>query len=461
MRATDRNSVAVFLSVFLATFTVTPLTRDGSFLGVSWLLMIVLSGATMALRRTRLGVGAVLGLQLLVWAGFVLAVGGGLPGDGETWYQHFGGQWVAGIQHMQTQASPMAPNDGVKLIFICVIGLVLIMTDLLVSGLRHPVWAIAPPAAMFLVSAVGLGIDTGIGSFLCLALGYLAILIAEGLNTTQRWTRGLAYDSADGHGTATPVVWRAAGLIGAPALVLAVVLGMVVPTFSLSGLGFGNGPGGDGPLQLTDPTLDLRRNLTQPRDKQVISYTSNKPGGVYLRMASLPQFTSSGWGNVPMQLDPGEQLPQIPGLSAEPTDRRRTTIRVQDFKSEYLPLPFAPRSINAGGNWAYDPQSLVMLSMARGDRAESIRNLTYTVDSVDIAPDVNDLENALAGTPADSLVTAAIPRDLPDSLVKFTQDIIRGKDTPALRAAAIQSYLRSSRFTYTTQALPGSGYRAL
>ena len=49
----------------------------------------------------------------------------------------------------------------------------------------------------------------------------LAILVAEGLNTTSRWTRGLASDSAEGYGTATPVVWRAAAYIGAPALVLA------------------------------------------------------------------------------------------------------------------------------------------------------------------------------------------------------------------------------------------------
>ena len=55
--------------------------------------------------------------------------------------------------------------------------------------------------------------------FACLSLGYLGILVADGLNRTGRWTRGLSRDSADGFGTATPMVWRAAGLIGVPALV--------------------------------------------------------------------------------------------------------------------------------------------------------------------------------------------------------------------------------------------------
>lgn len=461
MRATDRSTLAIVVSVLLASLTLTPLTEDRSFFGLSWLLIAVLGGLTAVLRRAQLGTLTVLGVQLAVWAGFVSVVSAGMPGSGEPWYQHFADELLSGIQHMQNQASPMAPNDGVKLIFVCALGLILIVTDLLVSGLGQPVWAIVPTGLVFLATAVGLTTDTGFFSFLCIGLGYLAILVAEGLNTTARWTRGLSSDSAEGHGTATPVVWRAAGLIGAPALVLTLVLGAILPTLSLSGIGFGTGSGGNGPLQLTDPTLDLRRNLTQPQDKKVIEYTTDKPGGTYLRLASLPQFNSSGWGNVPMQLDPGEVLPQIPGLSSEPSGRRTSTINVLDFKSEYLPLPFAPRSINAAGNWAYDPQSLVMLSMSRGDRAESIRNLTYTVESVDVAPDAEDLAGAVAGTPTDSSITAAIPRDLPEDLVTLSKEVTKGADTAALRAAAIQEYLRGGRFTYSTKALPGSGYRAL
>ena len=107
----------------------------------------------------------------------------------------------------------MDPNDGVKLIFVTVIGMIMIMTDLLVSGVGRPAWAIAPPATLFLVPALGLSTDTGVISFCYIAVGYLAILIAEGLNSTARWTRGLSRDSAEGFGTAMPVVWRAAGYL--------------------------------------------------------------------------------------------------------------------------------------------------------------------------------------------------------------------------------------------------------
>ena len=137
--------------------------------------------------------------------------------------------------------------------------------------------------------------DTGVISFCCIALGYLEILIAEGLNSTARWTRGLSRDSAEGFGTAMPVVWRAAGYLGVSAIIATIVLGFALPTLSLPGMGFGNGPGGNGPLQLTDPTLDLRRNLNQPEDRDVIQYQTTAPGGVYLRLASLPQLSADGW----------------------------------------------------------------------------------------------------------------------------------------------------------------------
>ena len=102
-------------------------------------------------------------------------------------------------------------DAGVKIIFVSVIGVIFVLTDLLVSGLDRPAWGIVPPAAAFVVPALGLGIDTGMAPFACLALGYLGILVADGLNRTGRWTRGLSRDSADGFGTATPMVWRAAG----------------------------------------------------------------------------------------------------------------------------------------------------------------------------------------------------------------------------------------------------------
>jgi transglutaminase-like putative cysteine protease len=463
VRASDRSTIAVMISVMLACFTVIPLTQDSSFIGFSWILIIAIGIASLGLRRAGLAGGAVLTAQIVILALYSLGLSLTLTSPtseiGTPWFEHYPSLWAAGIEHMRTQASPMEPDNGVKLIFVTVIGMIMIMTDLLVSGVGRPAWAIAPPATLFLVPALGLGTDTGVISFCYIAVGYLAILIAEGLNTTARWTRGLSRDSAEGFGTAMPVVWRAAGYLAIPAILATIVLGFALPTLYLPGIGFGNGPGGNGPLQLTDPTLDLRRNLNQPEDREVIEYQTTTPGGVYLRLASLPQLSTNGWSNVQIRLNSGENLPAIPGVSGEPSDRRRTTIKVLDFASQYLPLPYAPRSFDAPGDWRYDANSLIVVNA--GNRAQDLRRLTYTVESADIEPTLSELNKAVVGTPADAAVTAAIPPDLPDNLVQLANRITAKADTAAGKAAAIQAYLRSSEFTYSTDPLPGSGYEAM
>ncbi|HET9304067.1 MAG TPA: transglutaminaseTgpA domain-containing protein, partial [Propionibacteriaceae bacterium] len=259
MRASDRSAIAVTISVMLACFTVIPLTSDGSFIALSWVLIIAIGATSLGLRRIRLTNSAVLSAQIAILLcyslGLSLTLSSATSDFTTRWFEHYPSLWAQGIEHMRTQASPMEPDDGVKLIFVTVIGIIMIMTDLLVSGIGRPAWAIAPPATLFLVPALGLGTDTGVISFCCIAVGYLAILVAEGLNSTARWTRGLSRDSAEGFGTAMPVVWRAAGYLAVPAIIATIVLGFALPTLSLPGFGFGNGPGGSGPLQLTDPTL--------------------------------------------------------------------------------------------------------------------------------------------------------------------------------------------------------------
>jgi transglutaminase-like putative cysteine protease len=458
MRPTDRSGIAVVVSVMLACLTARPLTSDGSFIPMSWLLVLLIGGLSVALRRARVGSAAVLGAQSALLAVFSVGLSLSSPGVGATWYQQYPLLWAAGIEHMRTQASPMDPNDGVRLIFVTVVGVIMIMTELLVSGVGRPAWALAPPATLFLVPALGLGTDTGVFNFLLIAIGYLAILVAEGLNITARWTRGLSRDTADGFGTAAPVVWRAAGSLAGPAVVLTIVLGFLLPTLLLPGIGFGSGPG-SGPLQLTDPTLDLRRNLNQPDDRVVLEYQTEAADGVYLRMASLPRLSSDGWTNVEIQLTPGNQLSDIPGLTAESPELFTTRIQVLDFASQYLPLPYAPRRFSADGEWRFDTNSLVVISADK--RPQGLRQLDYTVQSAAIDPDAAELASATVGTPPDDAITAELPEGLPQSIIDLTRQVTKGIVAPAAKAAAIQTFLRSSRFEYSTERLPGSGYQAL
>lgn len=460
MRATDRSGLAVMFAIFLATFTVLPITSDRMFLGLTWVEIMILGLISIGLRRFRAGGGTVILVQLLLVGLFSVTVSLTMPGMG-AWYANYLDLWTAGTEHMRTQASPMDPHGGVRLMMVTTIGLIFVMTDLLVCGINRPAWAIAPPAALFLIPAIGLGRDTGVINFGCLALGYLAILVAEGLNSSGRWTRGLSRDSAEGFGAAAPVVWRAAGYVCGLAVAATVALGLVLPTISIPGFGVGNGPGGNGPLTLTDPTLDLRRNLTQATDQTVITYETDQQGGVYLRMTSLTSFSGAGWTPVQLKLDPGNNLPPVPGLDQAPDQLRTTRVRIGDFGSQYLPLPYAPRSFETSGEWLHDANSLIVVSNTRARAQDATSNQNYTVTSADVSPSLDGLSTAIAGTPADAAITDEVPDDLPESLIEETKRVIKGAESDAEKASAIQAYLRSSRFTYSTDPQPGTGYRAL
>jgi transglutaminase-like putative cysteine protease len=463
MRSADRYAIAISISMILASFTLGPLTQDRSYLGVSWLLILVINAVGAVSRRTRAGsAGALLGqlaaiVLFAVWSSSVM-IGGASIG----FVDRVAALFSSASEHMQTESAPMTPDAGVKFLFLMSLGAVTVITDLLVVTLRKPALGLAPPLTVFLVPAIGLGTDTGPWAFIWIALGYVGILITDGLNRSAGWTRGLSRDTAGGI-VPGGVVWRAGTYVAVPAIVLALIAASALPTLSLGGWGFGEGNSGSGgPLRLSDPTLDLKRNLTLPANRVVLTYRTNRPGGVYLRMASLPAFSNAGWQNSQLSIEQGNRLPQPPGLT-EPSKDRRTTIQVADFSSEYLPLPFAPRSFDANGRWGYDPNSLVVISSDRNsDREQATRNLSYTVVSRDIDPDASVLNDVISGDPPDASLTTVVPDNLPNNIVRLTERITRDAGSPAAKAAAIQSYLRDpANFTYSTEPRPGSGYQAL
>jgi transglutaminase-like putative cysteine protease len=455
----DRWVTAVTVAVLLASTTLLPLTNDRAYLVLSSILVVILGLLSLVLRRFRVGDVAVLGFQAITLAGFVFAVSLGMPGEGNPFIR-FSRLLAEATTHMQTQAPPMDPHPGVRLLFVAAIGLIMALTDVMVQSIDRPMWSLAPLASLFLVPALALENEVPWWCFVAIAVGYLGILLAEGINTSERWPRGVRRSRHD-RGSA-PLALRMALVVGVPGVVLTLALGLVIPILTSQGWGITQPKGDQGPLQMADPTLDLRRNLNQPQDRVVMTYTTTQDDGPYLRMASLPVFNATGWQNAGLQLTTGTDLPPAPGYRSEPSEViRETTIRISDFRSEYLPLPFAPDRFSAPGVWAFDRDSLVVLATGE-NREDAIRGLEYSVQSIDIEPDGSGLSRAGAGNPPDAQLTVPLPQDIPNDIINLTLEVTNGIDAPALRAAAIQDYLRNSGgFTYSTEPLPGSGYEAL
>ncbi len=459
MRPSDRTWIAVTLAGGIGALTLLPLTADSGYLYPAWLMIALLGVVAVVGDRLRLSKPVVNAIQLLLATAMAISLAIA-PGPSDvTWFGRLVPLLRSGYNHIRTQSAPMQPDPGAQIILVLVVVLLFFVAGVIADTLERPGWSLAPLLTLYLIPAIALRSDVNVVSFLVVVVGYLAILFADGLNSDRSWTRNLSHDSAS-QVRGSRGIWRLASVVAIPALVGSVVLGLLLPTMSptfLSSLR----PNGSGPIEMVDPQLDLRKNLEQGANRQVLSYTTNKATGAYLRLATLPVLSTEGWGQSQVTLKQGA-LGTVPGVSAMPPGGARVTkIKVDDLRSMYLPAPYAPRAQNATGEWSYDPASLMIIATGT-NRARATEGLTYTVESWDIEPDGAALSEAQVGLPDGQSITRDIPGDVPARIVQLTKQLTDGIDQPALKAAAIQAYLRSSQFTYSVQGANGqTNYTAM
>ena len=456
LKPTDRASAATAIAVILAALPLKLLTTSWSYFWLTTALTVLLLGISLVVRRLRFGGGMVLLVQVVGFAAFLFAMAQALRTEGNAlsgWW----GLYVQAREHILDQAPPMAPHPGITLLFVSIMGLIAILTDVMVQSIHRPGWSILPLAMVWAVPTFGLRTDIPFWPVAALFAGYLLILMSEGINATAWWPRGVRRRDTDRGGSGLAI--RSALLIGVPALALAMVGGMLLPVLINDEWTRGKPKGADGPITISDPALDLRRNLNQPEDRDVITYTSTNPDGEYLRLTALPVFDATGWHTSGVQLYdlPPDPAPGVSGVDYKTVE---TQVQVSEFESEYLPLPYAPQQVQVDGEWKQERDSLTVIATG-SDRKTATAGLTYSVSSLDVAPDGTGLSSAKTGNPPDARYTVPLPQDLPQNLFDLSQEITSGQPTPALKAAAIQSYLRSDEFTYSTEPSAGTGYDAL
>ncbi|MFT4296294.1 MAG: DUF3488 and transglutaminase-like domain-containing protein [Micropruina sp.] len=445
MRASDRLGAAVAVAMALALTALTPVTADRAAFTDSLVLIAVIGAAGIVARRLLPGdllagvLQAVAGLATLA----VLSVGAGLVNPFA-----LPGVLSSALRWTVESAAPMQPNLGVRLVLTFAVGLLAFLADQLAVTHRHPGWTLLPLGVLYLVPALALPTLVGFESLIALGVGYLLILLAEAadrgrvlnVRTSGRSRGGLLLG----------------GLICLlAALPSAVLAGMLTPGIDPDrGAPFT----GQGPVQMGDPSLDLRRNLQLPVDRRVLTYTTSNGAGAQLRLTTLPGFDATGFHLNPIDLF-GGALPAPPGA---PPGRPRYTIEVavDAFNSEWLPLPYAPAAFSASGDWRHDPITLSVLASGAKQK-EATNGLHYQATVVDVTPTAAQLAGADAGRPDDADVTLALPGDLPDRIRTLARTITEGASTDGRKALLIQQWLRSAQFSYSLEPAPGSGYQAL
>jgi len=357
---------------------------------------------------------------------------------------------AASVDAAQAYAAPVPESvPSFPPVLILTGSFVAVLVDFLACGLRRVPIAGLPLLAMY-TAPVSL-LDEGVPwwKFALIAVAFLFLLAGDEASRLAHWGRDLglmpgATERQWARAT-NQTVWPSARKIGFTATAMAVVLPIFVPTFTggmLSGAGSGGGPGGSG-VRITNPMLNLKRDLERGPDVPWLRVRTSDPTPAYLRIAVLDVFDGSAWKPgkraVPVANRVDGELPSPPGLdtSVSATTQSYEITADKGFKSDWLPTPYPYEKVDVAGDWRFDESTMDILSLARGQTTSGIR---YDLVGLDVEPTAAELESAGA-IPTDifSRYTVVDP-DVPQDVADLAKTVTAAGTNRAERAALLQDW---------------------
>jgi len=369
-------------------------------------------------------------------------------------------------------AAPPAPVvDGVLPFVLCGAALAFVVADLFARTLRAAALSglvllavlAVPISVVSTQSGVSGAARSGIAAWLfaLVAAGWLAQV---GYGESDRLTQwGKQIDEGRLSAPTDPAV-RLRSLagtvaVGGTATVLALVVPLALPTTQVRFDGFGGG-GGGGQVTVTNPMVDVRRNLQQGADIPLIDVQTTDPDPSYLRIAVLTRFNATQWSagdrTIPTNQDSHGRVP-IAGFTPPPSEPGYLyAISVEnEFASRWLPTPAPITAINAVGDWRYDIDTNDFIAATHG---LTTAGLSY--EATRIHPDLtaaalNGMSSGVGEVPA---LYTDVPADLPPIVRQLAEQVTSRAAGPFEQAVALQDWFRSTgNFTYSTATDLGSG----
>ena len=450
----ERIAVTSALASMLAALTLAPLVS-----GVTWLFVAAITVVTMMvtgiiarqLLRWWPAVAAVQALVLLLTLLVLFARSRIVEGPGAI---NLLRQLVeAGFQVTREQAPPVESTQGIVLLVAGSTGLVALMVDLLAATLRQPALAGLPLLAVYCVPAALL--DGGLPwfYFLLAASGFLLLLTADSGDRVRGWGRVLASSGHVGRQPADGGMAAGGRRVGAAAVLMAVAIPAVIPGLSnqiIGGNGDGDGSGKGRTITRINPILDLRKDLTNSKDTNLITYRTDVSSPAPLRIVTSDVFDGKTWApstySIPQKQKARAGLPFPPGLGNEvKTVDATTEISIGPLNETYLPLPYPARTVDVQGDWLYDVTTLNVI----GDGVTT-RDLTYTVKHLDIQPTAEQLADSPVAPTSISSKYLAVPPKMP-AVIGDTARRIAGDGSDYQKAVRLQRWFRSA-FKYSLKA---------
>jgi transglutaminase-like putative cysteine protease len=364
---------------------------------------------------------------------------------------------ASGRADIERYAAPIGVSPGVQFLTVAGIGLVALAVDTLAVTWRRAALAGLPLLALYTVPTAVAPDGVNWVAFAVGAIGFMALLLAEARERVSRWGRPMRYIAERANWrpeVETAPLAQVGRRVGATALGLALVVPAVLPDLSGAsfgfggGFGFGSGGGGGNRIAVVNPILDLGKNLRRAEDRVVIQYTGRP---TYLRLVGADEFTGDQWRPSELQVSRDDNnvedgLRRPPGLGSDvDTTSRRYRIEVGDLEQNWLPLPYPAQRVQIDGTWLYDESTFNVF----GENA-STRRLTYEARALDVRPTPAQLRSA-PDAPDSMGRYLQLPDDLPSEVALQASRVVKGLPTAYDQALALQDWLRSDEFTYSTE----------
>lgn len=351
--------------------------------------------------------------------------------------EHVGQVLQRGVDIAQNQPSPVPAEmvDFAAFPFVVATACML-LAELIACGLRLPPLAGLPMLAMYTAPVSQLSDGVPVHKFLIGALVFLAML----------WAAEIARQPA--RTTPAPRTLGASLgatlMIGLPAALVATMAAALMPT--LSQVDFGGGGGGSGSgstVRLSNPTLNLKRDLVRGIDVPLVFALTDAPSASYLRTSVLDEFDEGTWKPGTRQLPSSQradgEFPTPAGLDLDQISTEVSQWHLATsprLRTTWLPLPFPAAAAVVEGDWRYDASTMDVVQF---DRDEGGRLWSWQANG--LHPQVTASALA-AATPAPSDIATryATTDGIPDWLAELAEEVTTEAETDFGRALLLQRW---------------------
>lgn len=344
----------------------------------------------------------------------------------------------AGELSIAEQTIPAVADEGIRFLMASGVAGLAILTDAVLVHGRRPAYAAVPLLGILSVPVVLAPGLLPIVSVLATAAAYLLVLALH---------RPAASGGAAAAGRAVGV---AAGVL-VTALLVPPLLPPVIAGEALPGSGVG------GLVAGVNPVLDLGNDLRRSNPVEALRYSTDAEGGLYLTLSHLADFEGQSVQPVIGGASAAADVVGPPSWlgSAVATEQVATSIRLQNVRSRWVPLPSAPVEISGlTGEWVIDSEG-VTVSTVDG----TFRNGSYQVESLVASPTPLQLREATVDASGLDRYRA-VPEDLDSIVARTAEQVAEGAEGPSPydQALALQRFFTGGDFVYSEDAPVEQGY---